>query len=97
MPVEISEWSWSRTATVFSRSAQVGTRSRVGQLVVCPCPVESLNLEIIHTLRDRWPNRPIGYSGLERSLGDGVKRVYDSDLPSRRSCGGWSLGPRRDS
>ncbi len=63
---------------------RVGTRSRVGQLVVRPCPVESLNLEMIHTLRDRWPNRPIGYSGLERSLGDRVKRVYDSELPSRR-------------
>ncbi|MCA9675505.1 MAG: N-acetylneuraminate synthase family protein [Kofleriaceae bacterium] len=101
-----------------------------------PCPVESLNLRMIHTLKSRYFETPIGYSGhevglsptwaavamgatfverhltldramwgtdqaasvevtgfhrlvanirdIERSLGDGVKRVYDSELPVRR-------------
>jgi len=97
-----------------------------------PCPVEELNLRMIHTLKARWPDVPIGYSGhevglsptwaavalgatfverhvtldramwgsdqaasvevmglhqlvrnmrdIERSLGDGVKQVYPSEL-----------------
>lgn len=100
-----------------------------------PCPPEELNLRMIHTLRERYPSIPIGYSGHERGLqatlaaaslgatflerhitldrtmwgsdqaaslepgglerlvrdvrviesamGDGVKRVYDSELPIR--------------
>jgi N-acetylneuraminate synthase len=100
-----------------------------------PCPVESLNLRMIHTLRERFPTCPIGYSGhetglsptwaavamgatfverhltldramwgtdqaasvevtgfcrlvanirdIENSLGDGVKRVYESELGPR--------------
>lgn len=100
-----------------------------------PCPVESLNLRMIHTLRERFPACPIGYSGhetglsptwaavamgatfverhltldramwgtdqaasvevtgfcrlvtnirdIESSLGDGVKRVYESELGPR--------------
>jgi len=100
-----------------------------------PCPVEALNLRMIHTLRARYPDCPIGYSGhevglspswaavamgatfverhltldramwgtdqaasvevtgfvrlvanirdIERSMGDGVKRVHDSELPVR--------------
>jgi N-acetylneuraminate synthase len=100
-----------------------------------PCPVEELNLRMIDTLRARYPECPIGYSGhetglaptwaavalgatflerhvtldramwgtdhaasvelhglerlvahvrdLERALGDGVKRVYDSELGPR--------------
>ena len=98
--------------------------------------IESLNLRMIHTLKSRYFETPIGYSGhevglsptwaavamgatfverhltldramwgtdqaasvevtgfhrlvanirdIERSLGDGVKRVYDSELPVRR-------------
>jgi N-acetylneuraminate synthase len=101
-----------------------------------PCPVEQLNLRMIHTLRRRFPDVPIGYSGhetglaptwaavamgatfverhitldramwgtdqaasvevvglvrlvanirdIERSLGDGVKRVYPEELTARR-------------
>jgi N-acetylneuraminate synthase len=30
-----------------------------------PCPAEELNLRMIHTLRRRFPERPIGYSGHE--------------------------------
>lgn len=97
-----------------------------------PCPVEELNLRMIHTLKAHWPDVPIGYSGhevglsptwaavalgatfverhvtldramwgsdqaasvevmglhqlvrnmrdIERSLGDGVKQVYPSEL-----------------
>jgi N-acetylneuraminate synthase len=101
-----------------------------------PCPLEELNLRMIHTLRDLFPNTPIGYSGhetglattvaavamgacfverhftldramwgsdqaasveptgmhrlvkdiraIEEALGDGVKRVYASELSSRK-------------
>jgi N-acetylneuraminate synthase len=101
-----------------------------------PCPVDALNLRMIHTLRDLYPRCPIGYSGhetglaptwaavslgatfverhitldralwgsdqaasveigglmrlvsnirdIERSLGDGVKRVHPSELPHRQ-------------
>lgn len=100
-----------------------------------PCPVEAINLNMIGTLRRRYPDCPIGYSGhevglsptwaaiamgacfverhltldramwgtdqaasvevggfmrlvqnirdIERALGDGVKRVHASELPSR--------------
>lgn len=33
-----------------------------------PCPVEALNLRMIHTLKDRYPECPIGYSGHETGL-----------------------------
>lgn len=101
-----------------------------------PCPPEELNLNMIKTLSDEFPNHIIGYSGhetglsttsvavafgakiverhitldramwgtdqsaslapsglrslvghirtVEKSLGNGVKKVYDSELPSRR-------------
>ncbi len=101
-----------------------------------PCPVEQLNLRMIHTLKRRFPEVPIGYSGhetglaptwaavamgatfverhitldramwgtdqaasveivglvrlvsnirdIERSLGDGVKRVYPEEQAARR-------------
>ena len=101
-----------------------------------PCKVEELNLRMITTLRERYPDLPIGYSGhetglspslaavavgasflerhitldramwgtdqaasvelvgfrrllrdvrdIERSLGDGIKRVYDSELGPRQ-------------
>ena len=101
-----------------------------------PCPVDSLNLRMIETLKTRYPENPIGYSGhetglaptwaavtlgatfverhitldramwgsdqaasveigglmrlvsnirdIERSLGDGIKRVYASELPARQ-------------
>lgn len=101
-----------------------------------PCPPQELNLHMIHTLQDRFPCVPIGYSGhevglattnaavalgaafverhvtldrsmwgsdqaasveivglmrlvrdirdIEKSLGDGVKRVYDSELGALR-------------
>lgn len=101
-----------------------------------PCPLEELNLRMIHTLQDLFPNTPIGYSGhetglattvaavamgacfverhftldramwgsdqaasveptgmhrlvkdiraIEEALGDGVKRVYASELGSRK-------------
>lgn len=101
-----------------------------------PCQVDELNLRMIATLRERYPDLPIGYSGhetglspslaavalgasflerhitldralwgtdqaasvelvgfrrlvrdvrdIQRSLGDGVKRVYDSELGPRQ-------------
>jgi N-acetylneuraminate synthase len=101
-----------------------------------PCPVEQLNLRMIHTLKRRFPALPVGYSGhetglaptwaavamgatfverhitldramwgtdqaasveivglvklvanirdIERSLGDGVKRVYPEEQVARR-------------
>lgn len=101
-----------------------------------PCPVAELNLCMIHTLKQKYPFTPIGYSGhepglaptvaavamgasfverhvtldrtlwgtdqaasveivglerlvrdiraVEEALGDGVKRVYESELPSRK-------------
>jgi N-acetylneuraminate synthase len=33
-----------------------------------PCPVDQLNLRMIHTLKGRWPEVPIGYSGHEVGL-----------------------------
>jgi N-acetylneuraminate synthase len=100
-----------------------------------PCPVEAINLNMIATLRTRFDDTPIGYSGhevglsptwaavamgacfverhltldramwgtdqaasvevggfmrlvtnirdVQRALGDGVKRVHESELPSR--------------
>jgi N-acetylneuraminate synthase len=33
-----------------------------------PCPVDQLNLRMIDTLKRRWPNIPIGYSGHETGL-----------------------------
>jgi N-acetylneuraminate synthase len=33
-----------------------------------PCPVEQLNLRMISTLREKWPECPIGYSGHETGL-----------------------------
>jgi N-acetylneuraminate synthase len=33
-----------------------------------PCPVDALNLRMIHTLRERYPGCPIGYSGHETGL-----------------------------
>ncbi len=102
-----------------------------------PCQVEDLNLRMIHTLKQRFPQVPIGYSGhevglaptwaavslgacfverhitldralwgsdqaasvevlglhptdpqhfrdIEKGLGDGVKRVYPSELSARQ-------------
>jgi N-acetylneuraminate synthase len=101
-----------------------------------PCPVHQLNLKVIHTLKKRWPEVPIGYSGhetglpptwaavaigathverhitldramwgsdqaasvevggfvrlvtgirdIEASLGDGVKRLHDSELAQKK-------------
>ncbi|MFK7933082.1 MAG: N-acetylneuraminate synthase family protein [Saprospiraceae bacterium] len=33
-----------------------------------PCPLEQLNLRMINTLQDKYPNTPIGYSGHETGL-----------------------------
>ncbi len=101
-----------------------------------PCPVEALNLRMIQTLKAKYPDVPIGYSGhetglaptwaavsvgatfverhvtldramwgsdqaasvemgglerlvsnirdIERALGDGVKKVYDIELPVKK-------------
>lgn len=101
-----------------------------------PCPVDALNLRMIHTLAAKYPSCPIGYSGhetglaptwaavtlgasfierhitldramwgsdqaasveigglmrlvsnvrdIERALGDGVKRLHDSELSARK-------------
>lgn len=101
-----------------------------------PCPVDELNLRMIYTLQQRYPENPIGYSGhevglattwaavalgatfverhvtldrsmwgsdqaasvelsgmarlvsnirdIEKSLGDGVKRVYEGELKVRK-------------
>ena len=101
-----------------------------------PCPVDILNLRMINTLKAKYPNVPIGYSGhetglaptwaavavgatfverhvtldramwgsdqaasvemgglerlvsnvrdIERALGDGIKKVYDVELPVKK-------------
>jgi N-acetylneuraminate synthase len=101
-----------------------------------PCPLEALNLRMIQTLKNRYPNHPIGYSGhetglaptvaavalgatfverhvtldramwgsdqaasveisgmaklvqnlrdIEAALGDGIKRVHESEIPSMK-------------
>lgn len=101
-----------------------------------PCKLEELNLKVIHTLKDTYPDIPIGYSGhetglaptiaavtlgatfierhitldramwgtdqaasveitgfkklvenirdVEKSLGDGIKKVYDSEMGQRK-------------
>ncbi|HHE32438.1 MAG TPA: N-acetylneuraminate synthase [Chlorobaculum parvum] len=101
-----------------------------------PCPVDELNLRMIHTLQQRYPDNPIGYSGhevglattwaavalgatfierhvtldramwgsdqaasveisgmsrlvsnirdIEKSLGDGIKRVYEGEVKARK-------------
>jgi N-acetylneuraminate synthase len=33
-----------------------------------PCPVDQLNLKMLHTLAIRWPSCPVGYSGHETGL-----------------------------
>src|SRR5262249_4360121 len=33
-----------------------------------PCPIDHVNLRMIHTLKARWPRVPIGYSGHETGL-----------------------------
>ncbi|MGD8782165.1 MAG: N-acetylneuraminate synthase family protein [Ignavibacteria bacterium] len=101
-----------------------------------PCKVEELNINVIDTYKNKYPEVPVGYSGhetglapsfaavakgasfierhitldramwgtdqaasveiqgffrlvsnirdIEKALGDGIKRVYDSELPSRK-------------
>lgn len=101
-----------------------------------PCPVQELNLKMIHTLKGKYPECPIGYSGhevglattwaavslgatfverhitldramwgtdqaasveiggmmrlvsnirdIEKALGDGIKKVYDSEIGPRK-------------
>lgn len=105
-----------------------------------PCPLDELNLRVINTLQDKYPDIPIGYSGhetglaptwaavtlgasfverhvtldramwgsdqaasveigglfrlvsnirdIEVALGDGEKKVYDSELPVRKKLRG---------
>jgi N-acetylneuraminate synthase len=123
---------------IEAATAAIGTRNLLiaHSTSAYPCPVESLNLRMIHTLKELYPENPIGYSGhetglaptwaavtlgatfverhitldramwgsdqaasveigglmrlvsnirdIERSLGDGVKRVYASELPARQ-------------
>jgi len=109
-----------------------------------PCPPEELNLRMIQTLMEKYPNCPIGYSGhetglattwaavalgatfverhitldramwgtdqaasvevggfqrlvtnirdIEIALGDGVKRLYDSELPARKKLRRVTVG-----
>ncbi len=40
-----------------------------------PCPLSELNLRMIHTLKDWFPNTPIGYSGHETGLATTVAAV----------------------
>jgi N-acetylneuraminate synthase len=40
-----------------------------------PCPPEELNLRMIHTLQEMYPNTPIGYSGHETGLATTVVAV----------------------
>ncbi|HTB30789.1 MAG TPA: N-acetylneuraminate synthase family protein [Bacteroidia bacterium] len=40
-----------------------------------PCPPEELNLRMINTLQDMYPNTPIGYSGHETGLATTVSAV----------------------
>jgi N-acetylneuraminate synthase len=107
-----------------------------------PCPIEALNLRMLHTLERAYPECPIGYSGhetglvptwaavtlgatfverhitldramwgsdqaasveigglkrlvdairdIEMALGDGIKRIHESELPSIRRLRGAS-------
>ncbi len=107
-----------------------------------PCPIEALNLRMLHTLKRIYPECPIGYSGhetglvptwaavtlgatfverhitldramwgsdqaasveigglkrlvdsirdIEMALGDGIKRIHESELPSIRRLRGAS-------
>ena len=107
-----------------------------------PCPVDALNLRMIHTLQRMYPTCPIGYSGhetglvptwaavalgatfverhvtldramwgsdqaasveigglkrlvdavrdIEQALGDGIKRIHESEIPSIRRLRGAS-------
>jgi N-acetylneuraminate synthase len=40
-----------------------------------PCPLEELNLRMIHTLREHFPDVPVGYSGHETGLATTVAAV----------------------
>ena len=40
-----------------------------------PCPAEELNLNMIHTLSQRFPNHPIGYSGHEVGLQTSIAAI----------------------
>src|SRR6185369_8401195 len=42
---------------------------------VYPCQPEHLNLRMIHTLRSKWHDCPIGYSGHERGIAPSVAAV----------------------
>jgi len=64
-------------STGMSTMAQIDTAiGAVGQDELCvahstsayPCPVEHLNLRMLHTLGERFPRCPIGYSGHEVGL-----------------------------
>ncbi len=122
-------------------TASIAAVGRDGLLVAhatssYPCPNEHLNLMMIHTLKQQYPDCPVGYSGhevglaptwaavtlgatfierhitldramwgsdqsasveiggllrlvsnirdIEKSLGDGVKRIYEGELASRK-------------
>ena len=40
-----------------------------------PCPAEKLNLNMIHTLSQRFPTHPIGYSGHEVGLQTSIAAI----------------------
>jgi N-acetylneuraminate synthase len=128
----------STMAQIETAVAAVGTENLLlaHSTSAYPCPVEALNLRMIQTLKTKYPECPIGYSGhetgltptwaavtlgatfverhvtldramwgsdqaasvevhglvrlvsnirdVERALGDGVKRVYESELAARK-------------
>ncbi|HKQ70922.1 MAG TPA: N-acetylneuraminate synthase family protein [Polyangiaceae bacterium] len=67
-------------STMAEIEAAVAT-VRDGELLVAhatstyPCPPEALNLRVIHTLRNRYPLYPIGYSGHEMNVAPSLAAV----------------------
>jgi N-acetylneuraminate synthase len=55
---------------IESAIATVGTDSLLvaHSTSTYPCPPEALNLRLVQTLKTRWPNVPIGYSGHESGI-----------------------------
>lgn len=60
----------SEMAEIDEAVAAVGTEDLLlaHSTSAYPCPIEELNLRMIHTLRYRYPDLPIGYSGHETGL-----------------------------
>jgi N-acetylneuraminate synthase len=66
----IASTGMSTMEEIEAAVAAVGTRDLLvaHATSMYPCPVDALNLRMIHTLRQRYPRCPIGYSGHETGL-----------------------------